>query len=168
MKNGNKESLWKRLLKYKRALGAFAIIILLSVGLGFLFLKFENLDLAETIKNSISFAVGISGTMASLYSIFVSAKSDLDLNNEREARKEFFEKLDGTLNRISANTDYIKKNVETVLENNTYKDVDVCYNKQPSYDTIDPSGTSNMVDTNSASSTNTWNPEKESKEAEVR
>lgn len=168
MKNENKECLWKRLSKYKRALGAYAIIILLSVGLSFLFIKIGNSDFAERIKAFISFAVGISGTMASLYSIFVSAKSDLELNDERDARKEFFEKLDGTLVHISDNTDYIKKNVETVLKNNTHEDVDVCYNMQPPDDPTNPGGTPNTADTNSSSSTNTWNSKKESKETKIR
>lgn len=168
MKNENKGCLWKRLSKYKRALGAYTIIILLSVGLSFLFIRIGNSDFAETIKAFISFVVGISGTMASLYSIFVSAKSDLELNDERQAREDFFEKLDGKLGQISDNTDYIKKNVETVLKNNTHEDVDVCYNMQSPNETTNPGGIPNTSDTNSASSTSTWNSKEESKETEVR
>ncbi len=167
MNNGKKECLWKRLFKYKRSLVVYAIIIVLSLVLSFIFIKTGDSAVAEKIKAFVSFAVGISGTMASLYSIFVSAKSDLELNDEKKAREDFFKKLDERLGHISDNTDYIKNNVESVLNNNAIKDVAVCYNMQPTDESSNPDGTPDTSDTNVTSS-NTWNSKDKSKETDVR
>ena len=157
---------FKRLFKYKRAVHVYGVILILSLVLSFVFIKTQSI--AESIRNFISFLVGISGTAASLYSVFVSAKSDFDLNNERVAREKFFEKLDGKLGTILTNTGHIVNSINAVLNDKKYEDVEVCTNVQISDNSTKSDSKPDTDIEDSSDDKESWSPKSKSNESKVK
>lgn len=114
----------KETFKYTKLVIIYAIIIVLSFALSVICqYAFKWASISEFF---LCF-VGISGTAASLYSIYVSAHDEIRANKESEESQAFLNDIKKTVGFVLSNTEDVKQDVKSLL--GTHSDSNIAETK---------------------------------------
>lgn len=124
MAGKNKKSEEKNYIRKKLCI-IYAIIVVLALALS---LTCHFLLNWNSISDFLLCFVGVSGTVASLYSIVVSVNDEIRAKKEREDSKDFFDRLSKSVGFLLSDTETVKTDLKQLL--NAYSESNISTNNE--------------------------------------
>ena len=106
--------------KHKKAFRVISIYVIFAVIAAIFCWLFPS----DTKNANVAFFVGIAGTLASLYSIYVSAQDEERSKKEREENNQFLDELSKNLGFVLGDTKYLKEGFKEFLNAYLQSNVD--------------------------------------------